>query len=157
MQSCPCGTAKFYLDCCGPFISHQKVPATPEELMRSRYTAFTQVNAGYIAATMKSPAADDFDAQELEEWSKSVSWLGLEVIKTGHDSLKGWVEFIAHYAVDGKKTNMHELSEFHCEDGRWYYVDGNSQNKRLKIAKKVGRNEICPCGSQKKYKKCCAR
>jgi uncharacterized protein YecA (UPF0149 family) len=25
------------------------------------------------------------------------------------------------------------------------------------ISRKVGRNELCPCGSGKKYKKCCGR
>ena len=29
---------------------------------------------------------------------------------------------------------------------------------KQKIAeKKVGRNELCPCGSEKKYKKCCGK
>ncbi len=29
---------------------------------------------------------------------------------------------------------------------------------KTKIAeKKVGRNELCPCGSEKKYKKCCGK
>jgi len=26
---------------------------------------------------------------------------------------------------------------------------------RLKREEKIGRNELCPCGSGKKYKKCC--
>ena len=26
-----------------------------------------------------------------------------------------------------------------------------------RIAKKIGRNDPCPCGSGKKYKKCCGR
>lgn len=29
--------------------------------------------------------------------------------------------------------------------------DGMNETK----AEKIGRNEICPCGSDKKYKKCC--
>ena len=34
--------------------------------------------------------------------------------------------------------------------------DMNSENiKDVKVAKKVGRNERCPCGSRKKYKHCC--
>ena len=34
--------------------------------------------------------------------------------------------------------------------------DMNSENiKDVKVAKKVGRNERCPCGSGKKYKHCC--
>ena len=29
--------------------------------------------------------------------------------------------------------------------------------KPAKVEKKIGRNEPCPCGSGKKYKKCCGR
>lgn len=29
--------------------------------------------------------------------------------------------------------------------------------KDYALKKKVGRNELCPCGSGKKYKKCCGR
>ena len=29
--------------------------------------------------------------------------------------------------------------------------------KATKVEKKVGRNEPCPCGSSKKYKKCCGK
>ncbi|UAN00083.1 SEC-C domain-containing protein [Polaribacter litorisediminis] len=25
----------------------------------------------------------------------------------------------------------------------------------MSVIKKIGRNELCPCGSGKKYKKCC--
>lgn len=32
-----------------------------------------------------------------------------------------------------------------------------SANKLMKNSKKIGRNQPCPCGSGKKYKKCCGR
>jgi uncharacterized protein YecA (UPF0149 family) len=31
----------------------------------------------------------------------------------------------------------------------------NNKSQGLKSAAKVGRNDPCPCGSGKKYKKCC--
>jgi SEC-C motif-containing protein len=127
-QHCPCGTGKAYMDCCGIFISNQKIPSTPEELMRSRYTAYNQVNLDYIAKTMKPPAADNFDADDAQKWAKKVSWAGLEVIKTGQDFNKGMVEFRAYYYVDGKKNILHEISEFNFENGKWYYVDGKLVN-----------------------------
>jgi hypothetical protein len=37
---------------------------------------------------------------------------------------------------------------------RLWILKGNSQNS---IFKDLGRNDICPCGSGKKYKKCCSR
>ena len=33
----------------------------------------------------------------------------------------------------------------------------DTQNKTVRKGKKVGRNDPCPCGSGKKYKKCCGR
>ena len=32
----------------------------------------------------------------------------------------------------------------------------NQKKEPIKVEKKIGRNEPCPCGSGKKYKKCCA-
>jgi preprotein translocase subunit SecA len=33
----------------------------------------------------------------------------------------------------------------------------DTANKTIRKGKKVGRNDPCPCGSGKKYKKCCGR
>lgn len=124
MQNCPCGTGKNYAECCGVFIEGQQKPLTPEELMRSRYSAYTRANIDYIAHTMKSPAKDRFDAKSAREWAKRVEWLKLEVKTTSIQGSKGYVEFIALFKERGKINILHELSEFHLENGAWYYVDG---------------------------------
>ena len=36
-------------------------------------------------------------------------------------------------------------------------ADGTVKKQPVKKAKKPGRNDPCPCGSGKKYKKCCGR
>ena len=36
-------------------------------------------------------------------------------------------------------------------------TDGSEKNRTVRKTKKVGRNDPCPCGSGKKYKKCCGR
>jgi len=35
------------------------------------------------------------------------------------------------------------------------FAGGKSAVRRPAVSKKVGRNDPCPCGSGKKYKKCC--
>ena len=41
-------------------------------------------------------------------------------------------------------------------DGEWKYVAGNVIPTTVtRVGEKVGRNDSCPCGSGKKYKKCC--
>lgn len=158
-QICPCGTGKHYDNCCGAFIEKQNLPATPEELMRSRYTAYSQANIDYIVATMTSPASDDFDKEEARQWATKIAWLKLEVLKSGQDGDKGMVEFRAHYAANGKQHAMHEISEFHLVDGQWFYVDGDLPKHQITSvsSEKIGRNDPCLCGSKKKYKKCCGR
>jgi len=32
-----------------------------------------------------------------------------------------------------------------------------AEKKPVRVGKKIGRNDLCPCGSGKKYKKCCGR
>lgn len=157
MSRCPCSTGKSYLDCCGAFISGQKLPSTPEELMRSRYTAYHQAEIDYIAKTMQSPAADNFNAEETKRWANDVTWVGLEVINSNSNLLQGFVEFIAHYFLNNKKYTIHEISEFKRVDGVWFYVDGAQPNSSslINTQQKIGRNNLCPCGSGKKYKKCC--
>ena len=147
METCPCGLNKSYADCCERFVSGNQIPQTPEELMRSRYTAYTQANVDYIAATMKGSASLDFNKEHAKELAKQIKWLDLKVIQAKQEGEKAFVEFVARYLINNKPDVIHEISEFNLEDGRWYYIDG--------ITPKIGRNDACPCGSQKKYKKCC--
>ena len=40
------------------------------------------------------------------------------------DDTSAVVEFIARYKLNGKAEQMHEVSEFVKEDGRWFYLNG---------------------------------
>lgn len=156
MQDCPCGSGKTLDHCCDMFISGQQLPTTPEELMRSRYTAYTQANVEYIAKTMKAPANKDFNPDYTRDWSKRLTWLKLEIVKASMENEIGYVEFLAHFSENNKRFVMHEISEFHRENDQWYYVDGKEPEKKPTFAAtKIARNDPCPCGSSKKYKKCC--
>jgi SEC-C motif-containing protein len=147
MEICPCNSGKTYNLCCKPYLEENEIPQNPEQLMRSRYTAYTIGNVDYIANTMKGPAAMGFEKEETAAWIKNIHWNGLKIIESKVDSDTATVEFIAHYSVQGNKDTMYEISEFQLKDGKWYYIDG--------ITPKINRNDACPCRSQKKYKKCC--
>ena len=124
MQYCPCGSKKNYQACCELYLSGQETPEHPEKLMRSRYTACTQANISYILKTMKSPAADNVDAESAKKWAASVKWLRLKILMSSINQDKGYVEFIARFIENGKANAIHEISEFHKIDSQWYYVDG---------------------------------
>ena len=158
-QVCPCGSLQKYRDCCEKLINGEKA-VTAEQLMRSRYVAYTQVNIDYIASTHDAATRGELDLDVAKQWATNSEWAGLEIIRTeagqaGDD--KGLVEFKVQYRANGERQQHHELSEFVKKDGVWFYHDGKMPEVSTirRDAPKVGRNDPCPCDSGKKYKKCC--
>ncbi len=67
------------------------------------------------------------------------------------------VRVLFHIQIE-REDEVRELRK-EQESQPMYYGGGEESPKRqpVKAKKKVGRNEPCPCGSGKKYKKCCGR
>ncbi|WP_207456235.1 YchJ family protein [Azospirillum sp. SYSU D00513] len=154
---CPCRSGKALEACCGPYLAGTAAAPTAEALMRSRYSAFATHNIDYLEETLMPETRGDFDRAEVEAWAKNSLWTGLEVRSTengGPDDEEGIVEFQARFTMNGKQQVHHETGSFAKRDGRWFYVDG-VLGARPRSTPKVGRNDPCPCGSGKKYKKCC--
>ena len=143
---CICGNEKTFDECCGSIINNQKKATTAEELMRSRYSAYVQGNGKYLVLSTKKENQYQDDIELIEEFSSHVDWLKLDVLHVEPNI----VEFKAYYKESNTIKVLHEKSNFICENGTWFYVDGELYNS------KVERNEVCPCGSGKKFKKCCA-
>lgn len=161
-KMCPCCSEIPYEKCCGPYITGESDPPTALALMRSRYTAFTQANIDYIERTRHPHSEHDFDKAGTTSWAKESQWLGFELLNAEageKDDEGGSVEFIAKYTVDGKKQDHHEMALFQKHEGKWYFMDGDFVKGETyrREAPKVGRNDPCPCGSGKKFKKCCAK
>ena len=142
---CICGNKEEYDVCCGAIIEGKRSPRTPEELMRSRYSAYVRADGRYLVLSAVRENRYEDDAALIEEFSTSVEWLKLDVLNVKDDT----VEFKAYYKNQEGIKVLHEKSNFVIEDGVWRYKDGELYNS------KVQRNESCPCGSGKKYKKCC--
>lgn len=123
MNLCPCGSKKEFADCCQRFISGEMLPTSPEQLMRSRYSAYALADIDYIVQTMNGAAAENYDCEEAREWAQTVKWLKLEVVRSAiTDAESGIVEFNAYYRYNNKKHLLHEVSLFKLIDNRWYYV-----------------------------------
>jgi SEC-C motif domain protein len=121
---CPCGAGRVYDACCAPFHRGTAQPATAEELMRSRYSAFVAGLASYLTATWH-PATRP-ESLDLDD---GVRWTGLEVLASeggGPDERRGTVEFRAHHVVDGQAGTLHELSRFRRDAEGWQYVRGRA-------------------------------
>ncbi len=122
--ACPCGLPDF-AKCCGSFISGQQLPATAEQLMRSRYSAYTMADEAYLRASWHA-STRPVDAIVHDDGAK---WLGLDVKRHVQHGDEATVEFVARYRIDGRAHRMHEVSRFLREDGKWYYVDGTFPEK----------------------------
>jgi len=159
MSLCPCGSQKDFDDCCGPILAGTHKAETPEALMRARDTAHVVGNFDHIADTHAPEAQASYNKSAAIAQAKNTEWVGFEVREVtdgGPDDEVGSVTFTARFVEDGDLHAHRERADFRRENGVWVYVDGkiNPQVEPRRV-EKVGRNDPCPCGSSKKYKKCC--
>lgn len=190
LSNCPCGSQKKFTDCCEPLISGKQPAASPEALMRSRYTSFTLQDVDYLFRSMTPELQQETDREDMQDFADEVdSWVKLEVINApviAPDATEGNVEFAAYFMYEGEQQRIHENSQFVKKDGQWFYAGHEHQcsshdhdddddqphddhpphvhdehcghhhhHEPYKADIKIGRNDPCPCGSGKKYKKCC--
>ncbi len=153
---CPCGSRQNATQCCKPYIDGLCIPQTPEALMRSRYTAYSEANIEYILNTMRGSALVGFDKDHAYNWAKTANWIKLNVLATTQSTSEhGTVEFEAVF-MEGKSLHcIHEISDFLQVSGIWYYTGGHQLPPIHPMANElIGRNTPCPCGSKKKFKYC---
>lgn len=141
---CPCRSGKSHGECCGPFLSGDKVCTTPMDVLRTRYTAFTWRNIKYIIDTTHETCRDY--REDKVAWAKdlnkggmfdSFTFVGLDPIKEekGADENESYIEFKVTLranedrggAVAGQETIITERSRFLRSetDGTWSYASGD--------------------------------
>lgn len=69
--------------------------------------------------------------------------IGMDIINKGDFAVSNF---------NGKTVFSFRMPSLECTD----YVKNPFKNKPIKVDK-IGRNDPCPCGSGKKYKKCCGK
>lgn len=149
---CRCNSGNPDTTCCQPFLDGQALPQTPEQLMRSRYSAFCQGQIDYLIATHHPSQRQGDERQTLAQTIATTQWVGLKVLHSAQRGENGQVEFVAFYQRIGVVEQLHEKSEFVREAGRWFYLTGE-----ILPPVTIGRNEPCWCGSGRKYKQCHGR
>jgi SEC-C motif domain protein len=117
-----------YANCCGPLHDGSASAATPEQLMRSRYSAFAVGDADYLLTTWHPstrPASIELDP--------AIEWRRLQIRNTtggGEDDEQGTVEFIAHCWDANQRLyrRQHEDSRFVRQGDRWLYIEPLSED-----------------------------
>jgi len=119
-----------YAGCCGRWhaehaVSGKLTAATPEALMRSRYSAYVLDLRDYLLASWHASTRP----ASLEAPEPGLKWLGLAVKQAAlQDADHGTVEFVARSKLGGRAHRLHEVSRFVRESGEWRYVDGELKN-----------------------------
>ncbi len=162
MTECYCGSGKSYEECCKPIIKNERKAKTAEELMRARYSAYAAQEIDFIMDSTVQNQTGNMPREAVEKWAKKTDWKRLEIVsveKGGEEDTSGNVVFKAYSLLDGAMQCHHENASFKKIDGEWFFEDGVQimPEQVRRETPKVGRNDPCPCGSGKKYKKCCGR
>jgi SEC-C motif-containing protein len=130
-SGCPCQSGLAFRQCCQPFITLQSIPATAEQLMRSRYTAYTRKNSEYLLQNWHT----DFRPADIDFTHEQHQWIGLKILSThlgGKDDNEGQVHFIAHFKLNGKAHRLEENSRFKKIAGQWFYLQAEPKQAPLK-------------------------
>lgn len=124
---CVCGSGNKWKRCCGPVIDG--VPAaSPEALMRSRYSAFATGSVGHLLRSIHPehpsvagrPAAEVL--AELAHYCGAVVFSRLEVLGSTPAGADGYAT--VHFRAWSSQGMQEEVSRFYKLAGRWTYVDG---------------------------------
>lgn len=151
---CYCGKVQSFEQCCAPIINGKKHAGNAEQLMRSRYAAYCVKNSEYIHNTYALSKRAENSIQEIKLFAELADFIKLTVNHFSEQSDTAQVHFKAEYICDGYYCQLEETSNFIVEENQWRYLDGTiTPQDEIKLS----RNDACPCGSGKKYKKCHGR
>lgn len=129
----------------------------PRDLLEARYKAFIEGNIDFICETHHPDTRGNLDRAALEAWSKNSEWLGMKIDREEERDGKVFLDFTVRYRQGVETFTQREWAEFRKLEDAWYYFDSEfPKPETLRKTNVVGRNDPCPCGSGKKFKKCCA-
>ena len=176
-RSCYCGSSLSYNQCCQPYINKEQHVQTPEQLMRSRFSAYANNAHQYIVDTYAQEKRTKLSVEDIKDSSEGCHWFALvihhsdEITTSPAIDNKYFVEFSAFYIINDTLCEMREKSSFVLEDKQWRYLDGEiiKHDELDKLTKK----QTCPCHDYptswtltdsakktkkaKKYKQCCGK
>lgn len=165
MTLCYCGSGSDFASCCAPLLEGSRPATTAEQLMRARYSAYATRQIDFIMGSTLPASRADSDMEAMRAWAEQAEWESLEVVSTDKGQAgdaQGEVEFIARYRMNAIPQQHHERSLFVKQDGAWFFKDGkvlasgpSEKTAPVVNPNKTGRNDPCPCGAGKKFKKCC--
>lgn len=131
---------------------YRQILANPEEIVQGtvkelaeKYQVDLMIMVGFLDGINDSLTQPN-PIDEMEEDTP---------VNLGYDKEK-----LYWHMVEAKAKWLYELPEWDAlltEERRKELYKDQKQSGTIRKGKKIGRNEPCPCGSGKKYKKCCGK
>lgn len=116
-EPCPCGSGAELTSCCLPLLTAERLAATAEELMRSRYAAHVFGHREHLWRTWHPrtrPAQVRLDP--------NVRWTGLQIHEV-HGGRPDDDEGVVVFTATNDDGPLRERSRFARRGGRWLYLD----------------------------------
>lgn len=127
-NTCPCGSGQSYAECCKPYHDG-RLAQTPQDLMRSRYSAYALGLVDYIIDTT-DPLGSVWDAdmtawiERIKKFAHKTTFGGVKILEAHADGDAGTVKFRAKLAKKASDLSFSETSQFVRREGRWLYSEG---------------------------------
>lgn len=135
-NKCFCGSTKSFANCCQPYFGDTQIkaalPQTPEQLMRSRFSAYAHGNSQYIYDTYAKTSKALQTVKEINDWSKACKWIALQI----HSSTNTGTLNIDKINIDSENINslkidipeqFVEFSAFYISDETLFVLRENSR------------------------------
>jgi SEC-C motif-containing protein len=177
-KKCFCGSEHSFNNCCQVFIEQKAIksifPQRPEELMRSRFSAYAIGNSQYIYDTYAKQSQALQSVKEINDGGEFCLWIaliihasnanGITIDLAKNEGIEQFVEFSAFYITNSTLCELRENSRFIVENSQWRYIDGDiiEHSEIMQIKQK----DLCPCNNYptawsikkgKKFKQCCGK
>lgn len=124
-MECPCFSGSTYELCCQSFHEKKRLPSSPLELMKSRYSAYSLGLADYIIETThpNNPSYRNDRLvwrREILLFCASTTFSGLKILATAPNK----VTFKALLKVGDRDASFKEESTFEKLNSEWLYLSG---------------------------------
>ncbi|MBL4849668.1 MAG: SEC-C domain-containing protein [Planctomycetes bacterium] len=125
---CPCGSGSKFKRCCRP-VHQGTAAASPEALMRARFSAYATGAVDFILSTTH-PEGPHFEADaagwraSVRSFCASTEFQGLEVLEASESAEAGEVAFRVTLVQAGEDASFGERSTFRKVAERWLYHSG---------------------------------
>lgn len=124
---------------------HKEVKKISIKELAEKNGTTTEFVMGFVDGINDS-LKESYDLEKLEEDTELVFDINLE--KLYFNMLDAKAEYL---------YRLPQWSGIFSDEKREEIAKGYRESKIVRNENKVGRNDLCPCGSGKKYKKCCGK